>query len=77
MTAKGPDHGIYTALEQWVEGGAAPGDLIATKYIDDNSTKGVEMTRPLCAYPQVANYKGSGDTHDYTSFTCSETTAGY
>jgi hypothetical protein len=77
VTAKGPDHGIYTALEQWVEGGAAPGGVIATKYVDDNSTKGVEMTRPLCAYPQVANYKGSGDTHDSTSFACSETPAGH
>ena len=28
------------------------------------------MTRPLCPYPQTRNYKGSGDTNDYTNFTC-------
>jgi feruloyl esterase len=28
------------------------------------------MTRPLCAYPQAAKYKGSGDTNDAASFVC-------
>jgi hypothetical protein len=28
------------------------------------------MTRPLCAYPQVAKYKGTGDTNDAGSFGC-------
>jgi hypothetical protein len=28
------------------------------------------MTRPLCAYPQVAKYKGSGDTNDAANFAC-------
>jgi len=69
-TAKGPEHGIFAALEEWVEKGTAPDTVIATKYIGDNSSKGVQMTRPLCPYPQVAKYKGSGDTNDYTSFTC-------
>lgn len=66
-TAKGPEHGIYAALEEWVEKGAAPAEIIATKY--DASHKAV-MTRPLCPYPQVAKYKGSGDTNDYTNFVC-------
>lgn len=69
-TAKGPEHGIYTALEQWVEKGVAPDEIVATKYVDGNAAKGVQMTRPLCPYPQVAKYKGSGDTNDYTNFTC-------
>jgi feruloyl esterase len=30
------------------------------------------MTRPLCAYPRVARYKGSGDTNDAASFTCAQ-----
>ena len=69
-TAKGPEYGIYTALEQWVESGAAPGEVIATKYVADNSARGVQMTRKLCPYPQVATYKGTGDTNDYSNFAC-------
>jgi len=69
-TAKGPEHGIYDALEQWVEKDAAPGEIVATKYVDDNSSKGVQMTRPLCPYPEIAKYKGSGDTNDSANFEC-------
>lgn len=69
-TAVGPEHGIYTALEQWVEAGTAPGEIVATKYKGATPTTGVQMTRPLCSYPQIAKYKGSGDTNDYQSFTC-------
>jgi feruloyl esterase len=54
-----------------VEKGTAPGEIVATKYIDDAKAKGVKMTRPLCAYPQVARYKGTGDTNDSASFVCS------
>ena len=69
-TAKGPEHGIYDALEQWVEKGAAPGVIVATKYVEDNPSKGARMTRPLCPYPQVEVYKGSGDTNDESNFVC-------
>jgi hypothetical protein len=30
----------------------------------------VEKTRPLCPYPQTAQYKGSGDTNDAANFAC-------
>ncbi|MDE3171205.1 MAG: tannase/feruloyl esterase family alpha/beta hydrolase, partial [Acidobacteriota bacterium] len=30
----------------------------------------VVETRPLCPYPQVAIYKGSGDTNDAANFVC-------
>ena len=56
------------ALEQWVEKGTAPADIIAGKY--DEGSKAPKMTRPLCPYPQVAKYKGSGDAHDAANFTC-------
>jgi feruloyl esterase len=66
-----PEHNIYTALEQWVEKGVAPSKIIATKYVDDtNQAQGVKMTRPLCTYPQVAKYKGAGDTNDAANFVC-------
>ncbi|HLJ89406.1 MAG TPA: tannase/feruloyl esterase family alpha/beta hydrolase [Candidatus Angelobacter sp.] len=65
-----PQHNIYTALEQWVEKGNAPDKLIATKYVNDDPKQGVKMTRPLCPYPQEAQYKGTGDTNDQNSFVC-------
>ena len=30
----------------------------------------VDMTRPLCPYPQVAQYKGVGSTNDAENFVC-------
>ena len=64
-------HDIYLALEQWVEKGTAPEKIIATKYVSDfNPAQGVKMTRPLCPYPQIAKYKGTGDTNDAANFAC-------
>jgi len=64
------DHDILRALERWVEGGVAPDRVIATKYVDNDSKKGIALQRPLCPYPQVATYNGSGDVRDAASFTC-------
>jgi serine/threonine protein kinase len=73
-TSKDPQHNISNALEQWVENGVAPGPIIATKYVNDlDPSQGVKMTRPLCPYPQIAKYKGSGDTNDAANFVCSQT----
>jgi feruloyl esterase len=69
-TAKGKPYGVYDALEEWVEKGVTPGDIFATKYVDDDPSKGVQMTRPLCPYPELAKYKGAGDTNDAANFTC-------
>jgi hypothetical protein len=63
-------HNIELALEEWVEKGAAPSTIIATKYVDDDAAKEMRMTRPLCPYPQSARYNGHGDTNDASSFTC-------
>ena len=55
-----------TALEEWVEKGIKPAHLIAS-----HTTNGVvDRTRPLCPYPQVATYKGSGSIDDAASFVC-------
>jgi feruloyl esterase len=54
------------ALERWREGGVAPDQMIAV-HVTDNR---VDMTRPLCPYPQVAAYKGVGSTNDAASFVC-------
>jgi feruloyl esterase len=54
------------ALEQWVEHHKAPEKMIAS-----HLTNGVvDRTRPLCVYPQVAQYKGKGDTNDAKNFAC-------
>jgi Tannase and feruloyl esterase len=53
-------------LEQWVEHGAAPDALIASHRTD----KVVDMTRPLCPYPEVAHWKGVGSTNDAANFVC-------
>jgi hypothetical protein len=63
-------HNMYLALEQWVEKGSAPSTVIATKEANTGSVGGVKVTRPLCAYPQVAQYKGTGDTNDAANFVC-------
>jgi len=68
-----PQHNLYAALEQWVEKGIAPDRLVATKYVSDmNPAQGVKMTRPLCAWPQIAIYKGTGDSNDEANFSCSQ-----
>ena len=55
-----------SAIEQWVEHGQAPEKIIAS-----HSTYGkVDRTRPLCPYPQVAKYKGTGSIDDAANFAC-------
>jgi feruloyl esterase len=59
------------AMERWVENGVAPGRIIATKYkTNGNAASGVERTRPLCPYPQVAQYTGSGSRDEAANFVC-------
>jgi Tannase and feruloyl esterase len=65
-----PRHNVMAALEQWVEKGAAPSTIVATKFANDDETKGAQTTRPLCPYPQVATYKSPGDPKDAASFVC-------
>jgi Tannase and feruloyl esterase len=57
---------VISAMEQWVEKGKAPDSIIAKRYAGDQ----VDRTRPLCPYPQVAVYQGSGSTDDAASFAC-------
>ncbi len=66
-----PERDIETALERWVENGVAPKKLIATKFKDDaHPASGAVRTRPLCPYPQIAKYKGTGSTDDAANFVC-------
>lgn len=68
-----------SALVKWVEQGDAPDQLFASARGAGN-TAGVNAdvpkewsatrTRPLCAYPRVARYNGSGDVEDAGNFSC-------
>jgi hypothetical protein len=56
------------ALLSWVEDGKAPETLPAVRR---DQSGAVTRKRPLCQYPQVAKYKGSGSTDDAANFACS------
>jgi feruloyl esterase len=64
---EGPNTFDMTAvLEQWVENKKAPEQIVASHSTDGK----VDRTRPLCAYPQVAKYKGSGSIDEAANFSC-------
>jgi feruloyl esterase len=56
----------WTTIEQWVEQRKAPDQIVALRL----SGGAVDRTRPLCPYPQVAMYQGSGDTNKAENFVC-------
>jgi feruloyl esterase len=64
---EGPnDFDMMPAISQWTEGGKPPAEVIAA-----HKTKGkVDRTRPLCPYPQIAKYKGSGSIDEAANFVC-------
>ncbi|HKV05311.1 MAG TPA: tannase/feruloyl esterase family alpha/beta hydrolase [Candidatus Acidoferrales bacterium] len=55
---------LLGAVVNWVENGVAP-DFVVAK---GKSLPG--RTRPLCAYPKYAHYKGQGDPQDAGNFEC-------
>jgi hypothetical protein len=62
-----PQHSMSAALEAWVEQkNAPPARIIAIKYTGGQAVR----TRPLCPYPQVAKYSGSGSTDEAANFKC-------
>src|ERR1019366_433863 len=68
-----PDRDMDAALERWVEKGAAPERIVAAKRKSDfDPASAIVRTRPLCAYPLVARYQGSGSTDDAANFVCAK-----
>lgn len=57
---------MLTKLEEWVEKGTAPTQVIASRVEGGK----VVRTRPLCPYPQVAKYDGSGSSDEASNFAC-------
>ena len=57
---------LLQAVVDWVEKDQAPQQVVATgKAFPGRS-------RPLCAYPSYAHYKGSGDSEDAANYSCRE-----
>ncbi|TVY87427.1 putative feruloyl esterase B-1 [Lachnellula willkommii] len=63
-------HDVVLALMAWVEKGDAPDSLIATKFLDDKVITDVVNQRPICAYPSQAQYTGSGNVNESSSWAC-------
>lgn len=55
-----------TPVVQWVEKGTPPARIKAARVVQGK----VDRTRPLCPYPQVSRYKGSGSIDEAEDFTC-------
>jgi feruloyl esterase len=63
----GPDrHDAMTAIINWVEKGQAPASITASRVVNNQAVR----TRPLCPYPQVARYSGSGSIDEAANFRC-------
>ena len=70
---------MLSALVAWVEGGTAPTAIVASARGAGNAggvnaelpaAWSATRTRPLCAYPKVARYDGTGDLESAASFSC-------
>jgi len=70
---------MLTPLVNWVEKGQAPEQIIATARgvgnagganTDVPATWSANRSRPLCAYPKVARYNGTGSIEEAANFTC-------
>ena len=57
---------MLAALEQWREQGTAPASILASRVEDGRVTR----TRPLCPFPQLAKYKGTGSIDQAENFAC-------
>jgi feruloyl esterase len=64
------------ALDQWHQQGQAPETIIAAKYPESPAatlgppTGEPVSTRPLCAYPRVAHWTGTGSYDEAKNYAC-------
>ena len=58
---------MVTALERWVETGVAPSHVPASI---TRTSPAINRSRPLCPFPEVAVYKGTGSTDEGVNFAC-------
>ncbi|KAL9090832.1 MAG: hypothetical protein Q9159_001773 [Coniocarpon cinnabarinum] len=63
-------HDVTRAIMTWTENGNAPDYIVGTKYNNDNVTNGMQVQRPICAYPQQPVYSGSGNVSLPENWSC-------
>ncbi|KAK8131972.1 hypothetical protein PG999_000145 [Apiospora kogelbergensis] len=64
------EHDILRALVEWVEEDKAPQRIVATKFKNDTIAQGVLRQRPICKYPEQAQYVGNGDINIAANWEC-------
>jgi feruloyl esterase len=57
---------LVNAVADWVEKGIAPQTMVGSRVVNNQ----VVRTRPLCPYPTVEKYSGTGDINKAENFTC-------
>jgi feruloyl esterase len=66
----GPENDVTDALEAWVEQGRAPRSIIATQYEQHDPKRAALRSMPLCPFPSMARYSGTGDVKDPAHWRC-------
>jgi len=69
----GPGPNVFdmlTTLENWVEKGMAPDAIVATGGVQLDE-EGNARSMPLCKFPEMASYNGTGDVNNAASWSCS------
>jgi hypothetical protein len=59
---------MFQALQDWVEKGVAPEAFVGSRPAVPG--KWDTITRPVCPYPEVARYKGTGSADSADNFMC-------
>ncbi|WP_415922864.1 tannase/feruloyl esterase family alpha/beta hydrolase [Tateyamaria sp. SN6-1] len=63
-------HDIFEALVAWVERNEEPGTLTGVRWTENDPTRGVALTHPICVWPQQAVYDGNGAINEASSYMC-------
>ncbi|MFS3135514.1 tannase/feruloyl esterase family alpha/beta hydrolase [Gluconacetobacter sacchari] len=73
MSADGkPEGDILSMLDAWVRAGRRPERLVATHFVGDTPTSPVDRAMPLCPFPAMAQYVGSGNVKEAQNWRCEQ-----
>jgi pimeloyl-ACP methyl ester carboxylesterase len=69
------DFDLLDEMDRWIGSDVAPERIVATQYepiavFGPAPDAKIIRTRPLCAWPKVARYNGTGSTDDAVNFRC-------
>lgn len=63
------EHSMLWSLVDWVQKDRKPSTIIGTKFKNDTADDGVAFTRPICQWPEIAEY-GGGAMNEAGSWQC-------